>query len=143
MKCLGVKIHRYNFLIWEMIFFRISCTEKLERWKQNKLNIVGKSFWKTLGTKGVVWQVARKEKIQRCEPFILSWVYVKGFANWKVVAERLKNTNLDKLLWARRKPSLQWIQIAGAGGCGWGVVCRESRLALQLGKVRNKRGLII
>lgn len=63
MKCLGVKIHRYNFLIWEMIFFRISCTEKLERWKQNKLNIVGRSFWKTLGTKGVVWQVARKEKI--------------------------------------------------------------------------------
>ena len=92
--------------------------------------------------------MAKKEKIQRCEPFILSWVYVKGFANWKVVAERLKNTNLDKLLWPRRKPSLQWIQIAGVAGVAeggtWGeIVCRESRLALQLGEVRNKRGLTI
>ena len=59
-----------------------------------------------------------------------------------MVAERLKNTNLDKLLWARRKPSLQWIKIVGVGG-GLGVVCRESRLVLQLGKVRNKRGLTI
>ena len=64
MKCLGVKTHRYNFPIREMIFFRISCTEKLERRKKKKqINIVGVSFWKTLGTKGVVWQVARKEKI--------------------------------------------------------------------------------
>lgn len=74
--------------------------------------------------------MARKEKIQRCEPFILSWVYVKGFANWKVVAERLKNTNLDKLLWARRKPSLQWIQIVGVGGCvGGGVQGKQAGLA--------------
>ena len=33
----------------------------------------------------------------------------------------------------------------GSGGGGtWGeIVCRESRLALQLGEVRNKRGLTI